>query len=404
MGALYNDIEDYAVEMLNLRINDGWLPAGIVTDEDIRTLCEKDLTIYDQVHLFAGIGGFPLACRIAGLPDDFPILTAGFPCQPFSAAGKRHGTEDNRYLWPQTLAAIKRHRPAFAILENVAGLASMALPSEETLMDVQVLTSGLRDYHYFAKTPAVAYTIANQLEKAGYSVVPIIVPACGVNAKHERKRIWFVAVKREFVVNPARFRCGRRGKSKNFPKKNGRQDGQVRRKSCGAGQKQKNTTFMADASRGRRRGDRDCAKTQGQNCGQGPQSFSSGSVGTEDVPDADGQRGRGGNSKREYAKDVGQRSAREGRDKRGMGPGKSKPRVGGKTDGIPHELDPFRAFADDWEDGIARVVQNMKGRIPRVKGLGNAIVPQVAAEIISLLMQAYEISPQARNQDTDGDG
>lgn len=96
------------------------------------------------------------------------LVTGGFPCQPFSAAGKRRGTEDNRYLWPEMLRVIRLTKPEWVIAENVRGLASW----NEGMVLEQVCTD---------------------LEADGYEVQPFIIPAVAVNAPHRRDRIWFLA-------------------------------------------------------------------------------------------------------------------------------------------------------------------------------------------------------------------
>lgn len=155
--------------------------------------------------LFSGIGGFDLAARWAGwdnlfnceidlfcrtvlkyhFPDaeqygdikttDFTVwrdridvLSGGFPCQPFSQAGKRKGTEDDRYLWPEMLGVIRSVRPRWVVGENVIGIVNWS--------------KGL-----------VFEQVCSDLEAEGYEVQPFVIPACGVNAPHRRYRTWFVA-------------------------------------------------------------------------------------------------------------------------------------------------------------------------------------------------------------------
>jgi DNA (cytosine-5)-methyltransferase 1 len=155
--------------------------------------------------LFNGIGGFQLAARWMGWNnvfhceiDDFcnkvvrfhfpnsvqygnikttdfriyrgqiDILTGGFPCQPYSTAGKRKGTEDNRHLWPEMLRAIREISPRWVVGENVRGLTNWS--------------KGL-----------VFDQVQADLETEGYEVLPFLLPACGVNAPHRRDRIWFIA-------------------------------------------------------------------------------------------------------------------------------------------------------------------------------------------------------------------
>ena len=96
------------------------------------------------------------------------MLTGGFPCQPFSLAGKWRGTEDDRYLWPAMLDVIRTVRPRWVVGENVYGIVNWS----EGLVFEQVCAD---------------------LEAAGYEVQPYIIPACGVGAPHRRDRCWFVA-------------------------------------------------------------------------------------------------------------------------------------------------------------------------------------------------------------------
>lgn len=95
------------------------------------------------------------------------MLTGGFPCQPFSQAGKRKGVEDDRFLWPEMLRVIQEFSPLWVIAENVRGL----------------LTQG---------GGVVFERVCTDLEAAGYEVQPLIIPAVAVNAPHRRDRVWFV--------------------------------------------------------------------------------------------------------------------------------------------------------------------------------------------------------------------
>ena len=155
--------------------------------------------------LFSGIGGFDLASEWMGWENvfhcewmEFPrkvleyhfpesdslidicktdfkkyentidILTGGFPCQPFSTAGKRKGTDDERYLWGEMLRAIQEIKPKFVIAENVFGITNIdgGMVFEQVCLD---------------------------LEAEGYEVQPFIIPAAAKNAPHRRDRVWFVA-------------------------------------------------------------------------------------------------------------------------------------------------------------------------------------------------------------------
>jgi len=155
--------------------------------------------------LFSGIGGFDLAAEWMGWENIFhcewnpfgqkvlnhywpnvksyhditktdftihrgtiDILTGGFPCQPYSLAGKRKGKEDERHLWPEMLRAIREIQPRWVVGENVFGLINWS--------------NGL-----------VFHEVQTDLEAEGYEVFPYVLPACSVNAPHRRDRVWFVA-------------------------------------------------------------------------------------------------------------------------------------------------------------------------------------------------------------------
>jgi len=160
-----------------------------------------------HIGLFEGIGGFSLAARWMGwetvawcewnefgqkvLKHHFPeaegfgditktdfkkyankidIHTGGFPCQPYSQAGKRKGKADERHLWPEMLRAIKEIQPRWVVGENVFGLVNWS--------------NGL-----------VFHEVQADLETAGYEVFPYVLPAAAINAPHRRDRVWFVAFK-----------------------------------------------------------------------------------------------------------------------------------------------------------------------------------------------------------------
>lgn len=129
------------------------------------------------------------------------VLTAGFPCQPFSMAGKRRGADDDRYLWPETLRAINEIRPAWFVGENVFGIASMVLPGEE--VDMGRTDDLFEEAHLYRKEQQyVLDRICRDIEDAGYTVQPVVIPACAVGAPHRRDRVWFVA-RREDVGHDA---------------------------------------------------------------------------------------------------------------------------------------------------------------------------------------------------------
>ena len=120
------------------------------------------------------------------------VLTGGFPCQPFSFAGKRKGAEDDRYLWTEMLRAIREIQPTWIVGENVNGLLSMVQPGEEVKMG---RTDDLFEENYIYRTEQqfTIEAICEDLVYAGYSVQPFVIPACAVGAPHRRDRVWIVA-------------------------------------------------------------------------------------------------------------------------------------------------------------------------------------------------------------------
>jgi len=96
------------------------------------------------------------------------VITGGFPCQPFSIAGKRKGTDDDRYLWDETIRVVKECKPRWFIGENVEGLVN--------------INEGM-----------VLRQVQNDLEREGFEVQCLIIPASGIGAWHQRKRIWIMA-------------------------------------------------------------------------------------------------------------------------------------------------------------------------------------------------------------------
>ncbi len=122
------------------------------------------------------------------------VLTGGFPCQPFSVAGQRKGADDNRYLWPQMLRAIQEIQPTWVIGENVAGILTMVQPGEETEVanGYSIFEENNRK-RVLLRQEYVVETICQDLEREGYSIQPMLIPACSVGAPHRRDRVWFVA-------------------------------------------------------------------------------------------------------------------------------------------------------------------------------------------------------------------
>ncbi len=166
MPAIYNENNPAAAAVLRQMIADGHIAPGVVDERSIRDIRADDLAGYDQVHLFAGGGFWSAALRAAGWPGDRPVWTGSCPCQPFSAAGRRKGVEDERHLWPEMHRLIRERRPAIVLGEQVAGRAGWA---------------------WFD-------AVSGDLEAAHYAVGAAGLTAAGFGAPHIRERIYWMAV------------------------------------------------------------------------------------------------------------------------------------------------------------------------------------------------------------------
>lgn len=125
------------------------------------------------------------------------VISGGFPCQPFSVAGKRRGRDDDRYLWPEMCRVIAELRPTWVVGENVAGIISMGESVGSTQVESRTINR-LPDYDYYEAVLSqqermLLIDILEDLEQIGYTVQPLVIPACAVGAPHRRDRIAIVA-------------------------------------------------------------------------------------------------------------------------------------------------------------------------------------------------------------------
>lgn len=173
---------DYAAALL------GWIN---IFDCEIDAFCRKVLEYHFPNSVHYGDITKQIFKEWRGKID---VLSGGFPCQPFSLAGQRKGADDNRYLWPQMLRVIREIRPTWVVGENVAGILTMVQPGAEVEVGGQASLFG-EDYRkrVLHRQEYVIETICRDLEREGYAVQPLLIPACAVGAPHRRDRIWFIA-------------------------------------------------------------------------------------------------------------------------------------------------------------------------------------------------------------------
>lgn len=167
MTNFYNEIDKDAADWLEELIRQGEIPFGVVDRRDIRDIRPDELHGYTQCHFFAGIGGWPLALRLAGWPDDRPVWTGSCPCQPFSTAGRGDGFADERHLWPHWHHLIQECGTDVVFGEQVAGQDGLAW------LDL----------------------VFSDLEGTGYAVGTTDLCAAGVGSPQIRQRLWIGAVR-----------------------------------------------------------------------------------------------------------------------------------------------------------------------------------------------------------------
>jgi DNA (cytosine-5)-methyltransferase 1 len=166
MAAYYNEFDPFAAAWLRELIKAGHIAPGDVDDRSIKDVKADDLRGYTQCHFFAGIGVWSHALRSAGWSDERPVWTGSCPCQPFSAAGKGGGFDDERHLWPDFFRLIAECRPDVVLGEQVA--------SKDGL--------GWLDLVYA------------DLEGADYAVGAVDTCAAGFGAPHIRQRLYWSAL------------------------------------------------------------------------------------------------------------------------------------------------------------------------------------------------------------------
>lgn len=334
----YNEWDPQAAAWLRELIAERLIPRGLVDERSITEVKAEDLEGFTQCHFFAGIGGWPLALQLAGVSHKTRLWTGSPPCQPFSAAGKQLGQFDPRHLAPVFLDLISECRPPVLFGEQVAPAIG-----KSWMCDLQT-----------------------HLEREDYAVGFAVLPACSVGAPHKRDRLFFGAHR---LANASSFADNKR-----------REHAQHRRQDeteqtgvgiCDGG--------MADANDTRPQG------WEGMLERANEQPAGAGSV--ESGMAYPSQCGRG-----KEREDV--RRGIVGDSKEGRSAGRSA----SGSDNTTYSRHGFWSDAD-WlgcrdgkfrpvESGTFPLANGIPARVGRLRGYGNAIVPQVAAEFITAFMGA----------------
>jgi DNA (cytosine-5)-methyltransferase 1 len=336
MPAYYNEIDPYAADWLDNLIAAGHIAPGVVDRRSIEDVRPDDLHGFEQCHFFAGLGGWSLALRLAGLPDTSPVWTGSCPCQPFSAAGKRGGTADERHLWPAFFHLIEQCGPATVLGEQVASRDGL------DWLDLVLF----------------------DLEGAGYDVGAADLCAASVGAPHIRQRSWFVA---DAHGGQPRQAWGLQSGGQHRQQQ---EDG-----LAGFG--------LADTRSIRRIGRAHAGKSVGEEAAKRIEGSS--------IAECSGGTGGVGNNRSEGRGEVGQdgRGRSEGSEAQGLAERSLHERARGHNGG------PVLTFWSecDWiacrggkarpvEPGTFPLAHGVSSRVGRLRAYGNAIVPQVAATFI----------------------
>ncbi|HCP0786324.1 TPA: DNA cytosine methyltransferase [Escherichia coli] len=305
----YNEWDKGAAAWLRELIKQGHIPFGVVDERSVTEVKPEDLDGFTQCHFFAGIGGWPLALRLAGVSEDTPIWTGSPPCQPFSAAGKQLGQFDPRHLAPVFLDLISECSPPVLFGEQVAPAIA-----KSWMCDLQA-----------------------HLEGEDYAVGFAVLPACSIGAPHKRDRLFFGAY--------------------NLAHTGGITDNKRREHAQHGRQDETEQTGMG-------RCDGDLAYTDSERLqGEWGDSDSQGREG-QDIRQAGLLDGAGAENNTTYSHHGFWSDA----DWLGCRDGKFRP----------------------VESGTFPLANGIPARVGRLRGYGNAIVPQVAAEFIKAFMGAVD--------------
>lgn len=360
--AYYNDFDEGSVAWLAELMKQGHIPPGEIDRRSILDVCVSDLRGFRQCHFFAGIGGWAYALRLAGVPVDLSLWTGSPPCQPFSVAGRQEGREDERHLAPHFVDLVRVARPGLLLGEQVAS--------------AEVFGKAPKRVRGNAVPPpdwAWIDDLSDRLEAARYAIGANDFPSAGVGAPHIRQRTYFGAVAHEWLEHASRHGRIEWGTE---PSQRGVALG------CGSG-------GLADLHGDRRL---EAGRSQPEAGCDGP--FGDRAIGGLGNGIGSGLEGFGGHGdgSREPGRIVSgaPRSASEASP---VGEGRPGPTNGfwGTADWLFCRDERFRPV----EPGTFPLVDGLPGRVGLLRGYGNAINPQAAAQFIQAFLEALESTVRA---------
>ena len=279
------------------------------------------------------------------LPTRPDVICGGFPCQPFSQAGKQQAQDDPRHLWPEMFRLIRECRPTWIVGENVVGLIRLGL--DEVLTD---------------------------LESEGYATRTFDIPACATGAPHLRRRLWIVA----------------HADSEREP--DGTFDGN-------AGQRQLGFDFVADSDSQRPQGQRTNGSAEGREVTERQAGLRGGTVLADSQREGEGRRRVSGSEKNKNTDGKGSsvKSGRHGQAVADSDIDDGRRGCGAKSSGRESRMEHWSGGecdrSEEWwevEPEVGRLVDGLPNRVPQLRALGNSIVPQIAQKIGEAIRETYK--------------
>lgn len=399
----YNEFDPKAAEWLRQLIKQGLIPNGDVDERSIADVRADELRGYTQCHFFAGIGGWSLALQQAGWPSDRPAWTGSCPCQPFSTAGKRKGFADERDLWPVFFELIKKAKPKVVFGEQVASSEVVGSSVESAFVNAVRTGDFARanklahqlsrspNLHYYSRWVDRVYT---DMETAGYTMRTEVLGAHSVGAPHQRQRLYWGGALLECMADSERTERRPKLPVDVYDRDNaGRNKAPSRIGACGK------SVSVADGNSERLDREQVSKMPKGNDCTKITRSGGVISLANSNISSRNGLRESSGIQSKQLESKLSsisnlpwQQSVRvlccDGKVRRI--PAESI--FFGLVDGLPGELDGSRLVGLSDVGGFPLTTQK-EGRPMLLKGYGNAIVPQVAAEFVTAFNQSiYEMS------------